>query len=419
MEILDLLLSKSCNVHYVKRYYKFINYCKEQNKNLIDEYTETHHILPKAEDLFPEYENLKEYPWNYIELTFKQHLIAHVILWKSYKGSQSMALECMLGNFNSETNSLLSHRKIPTKTKLQFLDKVKKDANLRRSVVQQGYATYKDSSDNKYFLHYSDPKIQELNLVGNNTGLLHSEDTKLKMSESKLKYRMVELFFLDNSVNVRLMSPEYVEYLNQGWVVGLTGEDRTYRDGLKYEKVSASMENRYAYLYPNGDYYGYINIDDPVIKEIGLIQKPKTDKQMEQYESISRMGAEYNKNKCAYNNGEIERNYTPGTEPEGWVKGGLTRKPYEIVVTQNGSTMWNDGVKNYRIKDGEFPKEGWIRGIITKKRDKPVHNKNKVKIVNIKDKTDYRFIVLDEHYELPEGYKFCNNKNISRLKKSI
>ena len=96
MNIYSVLQSKPHNPHYLKRYYNFIIGCKEANVNLIRRskknlngiYMESHHIAPKAPDLFPEYKSFKDHPWNKMDLTARQHFIAHHILWKAYGGSQ-------------------------------------------------------------------------------------------------------------------------------------------------------------------------------------------------------------------------------------------------------------------------------------------------------------------------------------------
>ena len=87
MDIYILLSSKTHNKHYLDRYLKFIS-----SRNLrsipADIYTENHHICPKAKDMFPEYKNLKEFKWNSIILTAREHFIAHWMLWKAFGGSQ-------------------------------------------------------------------------------------------------------------------------------------------------------------------------------------------------------------------------------------------------------------------------------------------------------------------------------------------
>lgn len=79
MNIYTILSSKEHNSHNLNRYIKFIESLKNQ-KISEDEYTESHHICPKAKDMFPEYKCLKTHAWNKIILTARQHFIAHKTL---------------------------------------------------------------------------------------------------------------------------------------------------------------------------------------------------------------------------------------------------------------------------------------------------------------------------------------------------
>ena len=118
MNIYHILISKPHNQHYLNRYYNFILYCLRNNlaKNLTKKsksnpngiYMETHHILPKAKDLFYEFKDFKKNPWNKIDLTPKQHYISHLLLWKSYGGSQTLALNYM----NSKNSELIKSSRL-------------------------------------------------------------------------------------------------------------------------------------------------------------------------------------------------------------------------------------------------------------------------------------------------------------------
>ena len=70
--------------HNLNRYIKFIDSIP---KDRVLEYKEEHHILPKA--LFPEY--IKE-KWNLINLTPREHFIAHWMLARIY--SSKMNCDC-------------------------------------------------------------------------------------------------------------------------------------------------------------------------------------------------------------------------------------------------------------------------------------------------------------------------------------
>lgn len=101
-----LIMVKKCpntrrNKHYLKRYVRFIKACVESNINLPEEvYTEKHHILPKAKDFWPEYENISQNRWNLSILTGRQHVIAHWMLAKSLEGHMWSALWCFVSGFD-------------------------------------------------------------------------------------------------------------------------------------------------------------------------------------------------------------------------------------------------------------------------------------------------------------------------------
>lgn len=106
MDIYAILSSKPHNKHYLDRYHKFIQVCRQVNSLKTKEelgYTEKHHICPRAKDMFPEYKSLKEYNWNCAVLSSRQHFIAHWMLWKAYGGSQGNAFWLMRNRTKTET----------------------------------------------------------------------------------------------------------------------------------------------------------------------------------------------------------------------------------------------------------------------------------------------------------------------------
>jgi hypothetical protein len=90
-QIFELLKQKPHNIHYLNRYYQFVLRCQEANIKRQETYTENHHILPKAKDMFPQYSNFTLYPENCAILTFRQHFLAHYMLMKAY-GTRSQIL---------------------------------------------------------------------------------------------------------------------------------------------------------------------------------------------------------------------------------------------------------------------------------------------------------------------------------------
>lgn len=166
MEIYKVLSSKKHNSHYLKRYIKFIKNCIQKNElNTNLPYTETHHICPKAKDMFPEYADLKANPWNKAVLTYRQHIIAHLLLWKTYDNtSQTLSVLRTLGQTSAKG---LSVKTINTRT----IEQVKGSlSDKRKGVFTRGYdetgkplvssETRKKISESKVKF-YSDPKNRE------------------------------------------------------------------------------------------------------------------------------------------------------------------------------------------------------------------------------------------------------------------
>lgn len=121
--IYSILSSIKNKEHYVKRYVKFI--CSLQSQKIEEsQYYETHHICPKAKDMFPYYEDFSSNKWNSIKLTARQHFIAHWLLYKAYPWS-SMAY--VFYNFNngyktksSKRNSYKISSRVYENLRLQF-----------------------------------------------------------------------------------------------------------------------------------------------------------------------------------------------------------------------------------------------------------------------------------------------------------
>ncbi len=90
MDIYQNLKTKSQSDRHLVRYVMFIKSRQPSNGTV-----ERHHICPKANDLFPQYSNLHNHPWNAIDLTPREHYVAHLLLWKIFGGSQTKALWLM------------------------------------------------------------------------------------------------------------------------------------------------------------------------------------------------------------------------------------------------------------------------------------------------------------------------------------
>jgi hypothetical protein len=84
-------LPSPISIHYLKRYVKFIS-AVNNVENVI---TECHHILPKSMGGIDDKSNL-------INLTPRQHYLAHWMLWKAYKSKEMTTAFFAMSNQNNQ-----------------------------------------------------------------------------------------------------------------------------------------------------------------------------------------------------------------------------------------------------------------------------------------------------------------------------
>jgi len=156
--------------HFFNKYNKFINYCRNTNK---DGYTEKHHIIPKSMGGLDISDNI-------IILTGREHFIAHVLLWKSYRNKQTnCALWSMRMNssgkrifkINSKTYSLLKEEHSAIQSCKMKLDNPMFHKSTKNKISQSRTGS-KTSEQTK------------LKMSNIRKGIKKSEETKRKMSES-------------------------------------------------------------------------------------------------------------------------------------------------------------------------------------------------------------------------------------------
>lgn len=114
-----------------------------------------------------------------------------------------------------------------------------------------------------------------------NKGKPFSEETKIKMSESrkgiphKIKYKMIRLYFLNITRTVKLISEEYCMLILEGWSSEKTKEDKLYIESIRREKIISTRKDRKYTLSPEQKH----NISEAA--KIGWTKrKPKESHQM-------------------------------------------------------------------------------------------------------------------------------------------
>ncbi len=372
-DIYSVVLPKVKNHHYFKRYLKFINGCKIANELNSPNYVENHHILPKARDLFPEFVNhTKNHKWNSVNLSFRQHLIAHVMLWKIFGGSQALALKWMLSENSNE--EFESPRKIPSSLKLRYLEQMK--------ITMSGKSYYYDDRNKTYYLAIDDPLIKELGLTSNNSNSVWYNDgvknyrvAKNKAPESHWVIgRLIE--FSDEILKMYSErakgSVGYNDGINNFFVrAGDEPESHWVRGILADKELHAASLAKRSKRFAGSKWYndGVHNFNVAAGKEPnpswfeGKIFNFSED-------GLARLSKKASESKW-YNDGVRNYKVDPGVEPDStWVKGMVIDSETQERVSEfnrkkfTGSQFWNDGIKNHLVFVGQEPESHWVKGML-------------------------------------------------------
>lgn len=179
MNNIFLSITKVKDKHNANRYVKFIQTIIELNKTRnIDNECEVHHIIPKSLGGSNDKSNL-------IKLTYREHFIAHLILFKVYR-NRGMAMAVMMMSNHGNKSSRLYEK---SKTDIQgfISEKTSGDKN-----PMFGKLIVLDCNDKKIIIEKSEynQNIHKHITIGENNpmfGKKHSEESKKKMSENHAK----------------------------------------------------------------------------------------------------------------------------------------------------------------------------------------------------------------------------------------
>lgn len=169
-------------------YSKIYNLLIEKAKNRsLEEYKETHHIIPRCIGGTDDSSNL-------IELTAREHFIAHLLLCKIYPEDKGIRLALwMMTNVKDKNQK----RYVPSSRlyeiiRREYSDSIKGENNPRFGVKHLPESKEKMSTKAKerignknafYGKSHSDETKEKIKK--SITGLKHTEDTKQKMSETR------------------------------------------------------------------------------------------------------------------------------------------------------------------------------------------------------------------------------------------
>lgn len=325
------------NDHFFIKYVNFIIACQNRVSN--ETYLESHHIIPKS--IMPEYADLSIHTWNAIDLTAREHIIAHILLHFAFGGKMSLALQFM---FNCNRYSDIDF----SKTKYFALARI--NANQYRSEIRLGKCIYKDSFNNRYLLDTNDPNIKKLNLVGNKYGIKFTNKQIENLKRGKDENRVVTLYFLTFVVklskkynNIHLIE----HYLAQGWSFSKTMDDYMDNKNNADKRISDALKDMQFCYDENDNYIGRYHKHDTIWQTPNYKTYLKTEARKEQLKDLCEKGKQFNIGTKVYNNGIIAIKLKDGDDiPNGFVKGGLPRPKTQGKVSKRKISIDKDLIIN-------------------------------------------------------------------------
>jgi hypothetical protein len=120
--------------------------------------------------MFPQYKNLKHFPWNSAKLTYRQHIIAHILLYKTFN-TECQALSVLYTFGQKNTSEKIKNTKQIEKMKIIL-------SEFRRGKFTRGYncdgtPNVKDSTKQKlskikkqFYLNPENRKKQSISCTG-------------------------------------------------------------------------------------------------------------------------------------------------------------------------------------------------------------------------------------------------------------
>jgi hypothetical protein len=311
MDIYSILSSKPHNPHHLNRCITFIEHCQQKNVGY-EGYVERHHICPKADDMFPEYEDFKLHPWNCAVLTARQHFISHIMLSKAFH------------NINSQTYALWF---MSNSDKCKIYSKTYETLRKKISRERKGKIVVRDKEGNMIRVRRDDPRYLSGELVSVNKDSLTVRDKEGNV-------------FRASKDDPRYMSGEIVSVL-KGWLFVKDKEGKTFNVPsddpryilgelvfhLKGRMVAKDKEDNLISIETNDPRYlsgelvvfskGTVVVRD---KEGNVFRALKDDPRYLSGELVSISKGRL-KGRKYYNNGIKNGMFIPGTEPKDFVPG--------------------------------------------------------------------------------------------------
>lgn len=154
----------------LNRYLNFISNCVSPK---VGEYGENHHILPKS--LFPEFKNIKKYPWNIKRLKARDHYMVHYMLCELLPDNPKILYAWNMLHINKYSKI---DKYIIDSMSIEYEEVKKKISEYRRKFVYTKETREKMSRSAKVKV-FSEEHKNNMKLA--HTGKKHSKETKIKI----------------------------------------------------------------------------------------------------------------------------------------------------------------------------------------------------------------------------------------------
>ncbi len=238
MNIYDIFNTKEIiSPRYLNRYIDFITACMNTNNKII---VERHHICPKS--IFPEYADLAINTWNRVDLTPREHFIAHWMLHKAVGESQTFAFFAMCNqtlNRNTKRNYRINSRFYQS-AKLAI------QTNPHPNI---GKAAYKDINGKLVYTTTDDKRIITGELTSLSKGRKYKSRTLEQRNRTRLSNfnrhnkqdtRTIKIYKDDQKKVVKFYS-ELNDFLLAGWT---TKQTKAYRSRITTENNKTRVLNK-------------------------------------------------------------------------------------------------------------------------------------------------------------------------------
>lgn len=252
---------------YKKCYDQLVQRAK--NRKTINEYAESHHIIPKSHGGSDDESNL-------VKLTAREHFIAHLMLVKIHPNSLAMVKAAMFMCTYSFTNEYRMNNRRYGWLREKFSKRISEsqtgEGNSQFGTVwvtnfkeKKSFKVKKTDLDsileNNNIKQIRVIKFDKYDDYGNLKKLEKSNKKRDKTKLKKVKLKKVWISNLDKRISIKVLESDLNEYLKQGFINKRILNFNKYFDKMRNHKTVSDLRNekkqkaeRYFYKFLNGNY---------------------------------------------------------------------------------------------------------------------------------------------------------------------